>query len=768
MTRALTATGEIMGTLHFMAPEQADGRKVGPEADLYALGATLYALLAGRPPFQGQGLALVKAILADAPPPLAPLAPGTPARLVALIDGCLSKDASRRGEAAAIALELDAIATGAAATPGTTRVAIAVVAGLGTVAIGVALAVLLSVSRPAPPTVAPPPVTTPGGPAHAPSSIVLDATYGSSAFVFPGSLYGLAMSPDGRRVAACGFNCALLYDGESGTDVAALGSSSYLGAAFARDSRRLFLIQDNGDLVSFDPESGAPGERIPLRVKPACIAVGPDARAFVGTDDGTVLAVAPGGGTTSFRAHSKALRGLDVSPDGKVLATASADGEVAFWSLDGEGGPRKRFAKTPGEEYPEEKRRANAIRFAPDGATAVSVHESGLCELWDPNAGLLEERPLRMGALKGVAFVSAESFVLLNAWGQAKCFGPDGSWDLDNPESGQWSDASIASAPAARRVVVCGLVPILRSCDVSGKEKVLPGRVSSRAVGLAITADGKTAVAGYIDGGIRTIDLASGAVRGALPGRHATPVNGLALLGDGKRVASLARDDLIVQELKGSAAPISYKAHNVGRCLVRLPGGGLASAGQDGRVLSWSQELAQGKLLALDPRPTAGGPLAPWIQGLAAGADARGKLEVLVCTSELYLGGEAGFDLLGRPVGDSTYSAATIAEDGVTALAGTTNGRIELWDLAKRQILGTLDGQRGCITALGLVPGSRRAISASNDKTIRLWDLDTRRELSRLELTASLDYVQALAFVPGRSEVCFGTERGLVLRCSLR
>jgi serine/threonine protein kinase len=91
----LTQTGAVLGTPSYMAPEQADGRtkEVGPPTDVHALGAILYHLLAGRPPYdEGTVLAtLLKVRSAELPVAVRQLRPDVPPALDAVCLRCLAK-----------------------------------------------------------------------------------------------------------------------------------------------------------------------------------------------------------------------------------------------------------------------------------------------------------------------------------------------------------------------------------------------------------------------------------------------------------------------------------------------------------------------------------------------------------------------------------------------------------------------------------------------------------------------------------------------------
>jgi tRNA A-37 threonylcarbamoyl transferase component Bud32 len=101
-TSRLTGTGTVVGTPQYMAPEQLEGRAVGPAADMWSLGATLYTAVEGQPPFDGPSMtALMTAILTRDPQPPAHAGP-----LTTVLARLLTKNPARRLDASAVALEL--------------------------------------------------------------------------------------------------------------------------------------------------------------------------------------------------------------------------------------------------------------------------------------------------------------------------------------------------------------------------------------------------------------------------------------------------------------------------------------------------------------------------------------------------------------------------------------------------------------------------------------------------------------------------------------
>jgi serine/threonine protein kinase len=91
-----TAHGAVIGTPRYMAPEQAAGAKVDVRADVYAVGAILYACLGGKPYAHAVGEDVLEAVHAGPPPPLSQVNPELPADLVAIVDRAMARTPDAR------------------------------------------------------------------------------------------------------------------------------------------------------------------------------------------------------------------------------------------------------------------------------------------------------------------------------------------------------------------------------------------------------------------------------------------------------------------------------------------------------------------------------------------------------------------------------------------------------------------------------------------------------------------------------------------------
>jgi hypothetical protein len=152
----ITGTGQFLGTIDYMAPEQIEGRQVDARADVYALGCVLFECLAGSPPYRRESeVAILWAHIRDDPPALSEVRSGLPAAADRVLAKALAKDPADRhqscgelvgdlraalGEPGLAASDAPTVQRRAPQRPPRPRFARVAVAGLACVALGAGIA----------------------------------------------------------------------------------------------------------------------------------------------------------------------------------------------------------------------------------------------------------------------------------------------------------------------------------------------------------------------------------------------------------------------------------------------------------------------------------------------------------------------------------------------------------------------------------------------------------------------------------------------------
>jgi len=96
-TMGVTDGHQVLGTVAYMSPEQAEGRAVDARSDIFSLGIMLYEMATGTRPFQGHSnLAVISSSHKDAPPSLSQVRPDLPGDLDRIVRRCLAKEPDRR------------------------------------------------------------------------------------------------------------------------------------------------------------------------------------------------------------------------------------------------------------------------------------------------------------------------------------------------------------------------------------------------------------------------------------------------------------------------------------------------------------------------------------------------------------------------------------------------------------------------------------------------------------------------------------------------
>nr|WP_306337387.1 caspase family protein [Streptomyces sp. KL118A] len=255
---------------------------------------------------------------------------------------------------------------------------------------------------------------------------------------------------------------------------------------------------------------------------------------------------------------------------------------------------------------------------------------------------------------------------------------------------------------------------------------------------LAFGPDGGTLASGGGNGTVRLWGPATGAVRHRLTGHEW--VNAVAFSPDGRMLAS-GGGDAVVRLWNPRTGELlrTFVAHDSGVADVAFsPDGGLLATagaavdpGGDMSVRLWSpasgrpvRTVKTGKenfwQLAFSPGGTA-----------LAGAGADGEVRLWNPRTGRVIRTLDDTDLVDTDFGDTDHFAVSVAfsPDGGLLASGGFDGEVLLWDPAKGKPLSVLVGHKSAVNDLAFDPATRRLATAADDKTVRLWDVETGRLL---------------------------------------
>ena len=767
----LTQSGSIVGTPAYMAPEQAEGRResITIAADTYALGAILFELLTGRPPFRAETmLETLRMVREQEPERPRSLNPKIDRDLETIVLKCLEKAPGRRyASPQALAEDLDRW--------------LADVPLRGRRSRFLARAIMWARRRPA-----------------AAALLVMIA-------VSMGGL--LAVARLKRDVAKSGF--ALLAEQEKRRKFEAeLIESRARKLRMEEDQYFQQVVAAEQALAAKDPGRAAILlEECPPRLRNwewrhlskrlhsevlviqghsglVCPDFRPDTTSVECHIDVLGRSIWDAAGSPKLRrmhGPDGTAYGMAVDRAGTRIATAGADGQVKVWDMTA---GRLLHVLRGHEGW------AAGVAFSFDGTRLASSGQDGTVRIWDVSdrpGNTTDDRALQVvrgheGGVFGVSF-SPDGNKLASA-------GKDGTarvWDLTRRPAqaifvfrGHDSEVCcLAFDSSGQRIASGGADRMVRVWDIADGRQILQFHAAaSRVNAVAFSPDGTKLATGSLDRTVDVWDVATGQLLTVLPG-HAAPVFQVAFGATGTRLISSSQDATVkLWDLASEPGVSAFRVEPrepevrwVGGVLFRPDGNELLAGGTHHTLATW--DLSTGRL------KRAFGAGDGTVIALAYDRDGT-RLAAAASDRSVQIW-EPGSSRAPLNISDPRDGLASIALSPDGKVLATGGGRppaviqtpkekvpptedearmVRFWDANTGAAIGSLSGHTGSIHALAFSPDGRLVASAGADRIVRIWDRAEGRLRNALQGHANT--VFAVAFSPdGTRLASAGADRGI-------